>query len=91
LQIEISRVSRKCDEIDKENMKHILQQLQIQRRKWCPHNRNALCWSFYCVIDTSKVNMDALQMMHCLLCHSQPIVSMNSKKKLLKERSIIIL
>ncbi len=79
MQIEISRVLRKCDEIDKEKTKHILEQLQIQRRKWCPRNRNALCWSFYCINDTSKVNPDAPQMMHCLLCH-QPIVSMNSKK-----------
>jgi hypothetical protein len=80
LQIEISRVSRECDETDKENNKHILQQMQIQREKWCPHNRNAFFWYFYCVNDTSKVNMDALQMTHCLLCHSQPIISMNSRK-----------
>jgi hypothetical protein len=80
LQIEINRVSRKCDKIDKEKMKHILQQLQIQRGKWCLHNKNALCWSFYFVDDTSKVNLDVLQLIHCLLCHSQLVVSMHSKK-----------
>jgi len=26
-----------------------LQQLHVQRKMWKGHNRNALCWSFYCV------------------------------------------
>jgi hypothetical protein len=42
-------------------------------KKWHPHNRNALCWSFYCVNDNLIVNLNVIQMMHCLLCHSQPI------------------
>jgi hypothetical protein len=54
------------------------------KKKWCPHNINALCWSFYCVNDNSKVNLDVPQMKRYLFCHSQPIVSMNSRKKLKK-------
>jgi hypothetical protein len=52
--LQFCRVWRKCDEIDKEKTKHSLQQLQIQRGKWCPHSRNALCWSFYCVNQPQK-------------------------------------
>jgi hypothetical protein len=81
LQIEINIVSRECDE---EKSKHILQELQIQRKKWRPHNRNAICWSFYSVNDNSKVNLYVPQMMHCLLCYFQPIISMNSRKRLRK-------
>jgi hypothetical protein len=33
LQIEISRVSRLCEETNEEKTKHILEQLQIQRKK----------------------------------------------------------
>jgi hypothetical protein len=65
LQTKVSIVSRECDE---EKSKHILQKLQIQRKKWLPYNKNALCWSFYCINDNSKVNVDVPQMMHCLLC-----------------------
>jgi len=81
LQIEVSRVSRVYNE---KKIKQILQQLQTQRKKWHPHNINAFCWSFYWVNDNSKVNLDVPQMMHCLLCHSQPIVSMNLRKQLKK-------
>jgi hypothetical protein len=81
LQTKVSRVLRKFDE---EKTKKILQQLQIQRKKWRPHNRNALCWSLNCVNDNLKVNLDVPQMMGCLLCYSQPIISMNSRKQLKK-------
>jgi hypothetical protein len=77
LQTKVSRVLGKSDE---KEIKQILQQLQTQRKKWRPHNRNALCWFLYFVNDYSKVNLDVLQLIHCLLCHSQPFVSVNSRK-----------
>ncbi len=40
LQIKVSRISWISNE---EKIKQILQQLQTQRKKWCPHNKNALC------------------------------------------------
>jgi hypothetical protein len=51
------------------------------KKKWHLHNRNELCWSFYYVNENSKVNLDVLQMMCCLLCHFQPIVYVNSRKQ----------
>jgi hypothetical protein len=56
-------------EFDENKIEIILQQLQIQRKKWRPRNRNVFCWSFYCVNDNLKINLDVLQMMCCLLCH----------------------
>jgi len=51
LQIEVNRVLR---EFDEKKMKQILQHLQTQRKKWHPHNRNALCWSFIVFMITQK-------------------------------------
>jgi len=51
LKIKISRVAKECDKTDEKNTKHILQHLHIQRKKWHPHNRNVIYWSFYCVND----------------------------------------
>ncbi len=65
LETKINKVSKECEKINKKNIKHILEQLQIQRKKWCPHNRNALCWSFYYVNDNLKMNLDVFQMMFC--------------------------
>jgi hypothetical protein len=44
--------------------------LHFQRKKWTPHNRNNLCWSFFYVNDNGKVTLDAPQIMHCMLCYS---------------------
>jgi hypothetical protein len=69
---------------DEEKIKQIFQQLKIQRKKWHLHNRNALCWFFNCVNGDLKVNLDVPQMMCCLLCHFQQIISVNSRKQLMK-------
>jgi len=73
LQSEVKRVSQ---EFDEKKTKQILQQLHTQRKNWRFHNRIALCWSFYCVNDNSKINLDDFQMMCYLFCHSQ-LVFMN--------------
>jgi hypothetical protein len=36
-------------------MKEILRKLHAQRLFWKPHNRNVLCWAFYCVNDNKKL------------------------------------
>ncbi len=82
LQTKINKVSKKCEKINKEKIKHILEQLQIQRKKWRPHNRNVLCWSFYYVNDNLKINLDVLQMMRCLLCNFQFVFFVNLRKQL---------
>jgi hypothetical protein len=42
-------------------MKKKLELLHSQRKKWRSHNKNALCWSFFCVTDDGKVTFNALQ------------------------------
>jgi hypothetical protein len=32
-----------------EKMKEILKKLHLHIRNWRHYNRNALCWSFYCI------------------------------------------
>jgi hypothetical protein len=79
-----TKVSRVLGESNEKKIKWILQQLQTKRKKWHPNNKNACCGSFYCVNDNSKVNLDVPQMIRCLLCHFQLVVSMNSRKRLRK-------
>jgi hypothetical protein len=38
-----------------------------------------LCWAFYYVNDNKEVNVIALQTMHFILCHNNPILSVNPK------------
>jgi hypothetical protein len=68
-------------ENDEENMNFFLDLLHSQRKKWRPHNRNVLCWSFLCVNDNKKVTFDAPQIMHYILCYSN---SFDPKMKLKK-------
>jgi hypothetical protein len=39
--------------------------MHVQRKKWRPHNINALCWSFHCINDNSNVDEKVLQIMKC--------------------------
>jgi hypothetical protein len=47
MQIENSKVEENGEQIMKKN----LQRLHVQRKIWRGHNRNSLCWAFYCVND----------------------------------------
>jgi hypothetical protein len=38
--------------------------LHSQKKKWRPHDKNALSWSFICVNDNGKVIFDAFKIMH---------------------------
>jgi hypothetical protein len=42
-------------------------------------SKNALCWAFSCVNDNKEVNLTTPQIMHCILCHNNPIVNVNIK------------
>jgi hypothetical protein len=67
LQIESNKilgVNGKNLQITKEKTKQILEQLHFQRKKWQSHNKNVLCWSFYCVNYNAKVSLEALQIMY---------------------------
>jgi hypothetical protein len=41
-------------ENDEEKMNFVLELLHSQRKKWRPHNRKVLCWSFLCVMIVKK-------------------------------------
>jgi hypothetical protein len=54
------------------NIKHvILKKLHEQRIK--PPGRNSLCWAFYCVNDGSKVDVNILQLICCMVCYRYPM------------------
>jgi hypothetical protein len=56
-----------------------LKKLHAQRVFWRGNNKNALCWAFYCFNDNKEVNLTTLQIMHCILCHNNPILNVNPK------------
>jgi hypothetical protein len=62
-------------------MKENLGKLHAQRLFWKPHNRNVLCWEFYCVNDNTKVDLTTFQVMHCILCLKIPIFLFKSKNQ----------
>jgi hypothetical protein len=74
-QIEGSRNPKMNEEKMKENFK----KLHAQKSSWRGNNRNVLCWAFYCVNDKKEVNITTPQTIHCIFCHSNPILNLNSK------------
>jgi hypothetical protein len=62
-------------------MKKILQKLHVQRKIWKGHNKNSLCWAFYCVNDGKKVEVRSCQIMKCILCYDNAINIINPKTK----------
>jgi hypothetical protein len=50
-----------------------LKKLCGQKVFWKRNSKNALCWAFYCVNDNKEVNVTTPQIMHCILCHNNPI------------------
>jgi hypothetical protein len=38
-----------------------------------------LCWSFHCVNDNAKVDLENTQIMCCILCHQELIIGINSR------------
>ncbi len=46
---------------------------------WKRNNKNALCWTFYCVNDNKEVNVIIFQTMCCIFCHNNPILNVNPK------------
>jgi hypothetical protein len=56
--------------------------LHAQRTFWRGNNINALCWAFYCGNDDKEMNVTTPQTIHCILCHNNPILNVNPKRKL---------
>jgi hypothetical protein len=62
-------------------MKKNLQKLHVQRKIWRGHNKNSLCWAFYCVNDGEKVEVASHQVMRCILCYDTVINIFNPRTK----------
>jgi hypothetical protein len=71
----------KVEENGKQIMKKKLQKLHVQRKFWRGHNRNSLCWAFYCVNDGKEVEVAAHQVMRCILCYDNVVNIPNARTK----------
>jgi hypothetical protein len=38
-----------------------------------------LCWSFYCVNDNTKIDLENTQIIRCILSNQEPIIGINSR------------
>jgi hypothetical protein len=56
-----------------------LQKLHVQRKFWKGHNRNSLCWAFYCVNDEKEVKATFHQIMICVLCYDSVVNIHNAR------------
>lgn len=66
----------------KENeMKNNFKKLNVQINKWKNHNRNAICWAFYCINDNQKVDVKVSQTMRCILCYNNLVLNVIYKLK----------
>ncbi len=68
-------------------MKKKLQKLHVQRIFWKGHNKNYLCWAFYCVNDGKEVEVASHEVMRCILCYDSAINIPNVR---IKERKGLI-
>ncbi len=69
--------SKKCG---KDN-DFFLQELHIQKKMWGGHNKNVLCWAFYCVSDGKEVEKVSHQIMRCILCYVKLVNVLNLRTK----------
>jgi hypothetical protein len=61
--------SRNPENEKEEQMKVNLKKLHAQRKNKQPCGRLSLCWSFYCVNDNTKIDLESTQIMHYILCY----------------------
>jgi hypothetical protein len=47
---------------------------------WKPRGRNALCWAFYVVNDNTQEDGNILQVMGCMICHSEYVLFIEKTK-----------
>jgi len=79
--------NNKVEENGEQIMKKNLQKLHVQRKIWKGHNKNYLCWAFYCVNDGEKVEVASHQVMRCILCYD---IVINISNPRIKERKGLI-
>jgi hypothetical protein len=54
---------------------------QIMKKFWKGHNKNALCWEFYCVNDGKEVEGVNHQVMRYILCYVDLVNVPNPRTK----------
>ncbi len=62
--VECGNVETKYGKVEKNGeqiMKKNLQKLHVQTKIWRGHNKNSLCWAFYCVNDGKEVEVGSHQ------------------------------
>jgi hypothetical protein len=69
--------NNKVKENGEKIMKKNLQKLHAQRKCWRGHNKNSLCWAFYCVDDGKEVEVASHQVMRCILCYQKGLIIYN--------------
>jgi len=62
-------------------MKKKFQKLYVQRKFCRGHNKNSICWAFYCVNDGNEVEATSHQVMRCILCYDSVINIFNARTK----------
>jgi uncharacterized protein with PQ loop repeat len=65
-------------------LKKNLNKLHAQRSFWKTNNITLLCWAFYPINDNKEANIIALQTMHCIIYHNNPILNLNLKTQVRK-------
>jgi len=61
-----------------------LKKLHAQKVFWKRNRKIALCWAFYYVNDNKKISVTTSPIMHCILCHKNPILNVNPKTQVRK-------
>jgi len=84
------KTSQNLENEKKEEIKINLKKLHAQKKSWQPHGSTYLCWSFYCVNDNIKIDLDNTQIMCCILCYQELVIGINSKSKQGKDFFLII-
>ncbi len=62
-------------------LKETLKYCTFKEKNWKGHDRNAICWAFYCVNDDKKIDPRNLQVMRCLLCYNNLVHARNPNIK----------
>ncbi len=60
------QVEKNINANERGKLKKKLKKIHFQKRKWKNDSSNALCWSFYCVNDTKKMDIKCFQFMKCI-------------------------
>jgi hypothetical protein len=80
-QIEQNTKKEIIESNEKNEMEKNFQTLHVQNKIWRGHNRNAICWVFYCVSDDKEVNPGNPQIMRCLFCYGSIVHTLNPNTK----------